>query len=107
MPDPSRPAPKFASVLLGPLSIPGIGLGAVMLLFSLGSSLLPRSAMMQGVVSSLSFTFCYALAALIWFAARWILGLFGVSIEVDAIPSIVRWVLLGFVGAVLVTLALL
>jgi uncharacterized membrane protein len=107
MPDPSRTAPKFVSVLLSPLSIPGIGFGAVMLWFSLGSSLLPRSAMMQGVVSALSFTFGYALAALIWFAARRALDLFGVSVEVDAIPSIVRWVLLGLVGVVFVTLALL
>jgi uncharacterized membrane protein len=90
MPDPSRAAPEFASVLLGPLSIPGIGLGAVMLWFSLGSSLLPRSAMMQGVFSALSFTFGYALAVLIWSATRCALDLFGVSVEVDAIPSIVR-----------------
>jgi len=75
--------------------------------FSLGSSLLPRSAMMQGVVSALSFTFGYAVAVLVWSVVRWVLELFGVTVAADAIPSVVRWILLGLIGVVLAAMALL
>lgn len=94
-------------VLFGPLSIPGIGLGVVMFWFSLGSSLLPRSAMMQGVVSALSFTFGYAVAVLLWFLIRWVVGLFGVEVSEDAIPSAVRWIFLGIGGLIVVAEAVL
>ncbi len=102
----SRPSPKFVSVLIEPLSVPGIGLGTVLLWFSLGSSLLPRSAMMQGVVSGLSFVFGYAVGVLVWFIIRWILKLFGVAVEHDALPKLVRWILLGLAGIVFAVMAL-
>ncbi|MCL1693469.1 MAG: alpha/beta hydrolase [Actinomycetia bacterium] len=100
-----RPAPGFLSVVTMSPSIPGLGLGVAMLWFSLGSSLLPRSAMMQGIVSALSFTVGYGLAVLAWFFVRRVLGLFHVVVDRDAIPGLVRWVLLGLAGVVLVVMA--
>lgn len=38
--------------------------------FSLGSSLLPRSPMMQGVVSALSFVFGYGVGVFVWFLVK-------------------------------------
>ncbi len=102
-----RAAPKFLSVLFGPLSTPGVGLGALLLWFSLGSSLLPRSAMMQGVVSALSFSFGYMVAVLLWFILRLGLRLFDIRLDDEAIPSLVRWVLLALVAVVLATMALM
>jgi len=55
MPDLELSTPAHHKVLLAKHSMPGLVLGTVMLWFSLGSSLLPRAAMMQGVVSALSF----------------------------------------------------
>lgn len=104
--DKERPAPKFLSVIAAPPSIPGLGLGVVMLWFSLGSSLLPRSAMMQGVISALSSMAGYGLAVLVWFVARWILERFHVVADRDAIPGVVRWVLLGSGAVVLAVMAL-
>ncbi|MCL1593623.1 MAG: alpha/beta-hydrolase family protein [Actinomycetia bacterium] len=102
-----RSAPRFLAVIFGHLSTSGIGLGVVMMWFSLGSSLLPRSPMMQGVISALSFTVGYAIAVLAWFTIRWVLGLFDVDVDAEALPELVRWLLLGTVGAVLVVLILL
>lgn len=104
--DKERPAPKFLSVIAAPPSIPGLGLGVVMLWFSLGSSLLPRSAMMQGVISALSSMAGYGLAVLVWFVARWILERFHFVADRDAIPGVVRWVLLGSGAVVLAVMAL-
>lgn len=106
MTDKERPAPKFLSVIAAPPSIPGLGLGVVMLWFSLGSSLLPRSAMMQGIISALSFVAGYGTAVLVWFVVRWILERFHVVADRDAFPGVVRWVLLGAGAVVLAVMAL-
>ncbi|MEA2010856.1 MAG: alpha/beta-hydrolase family protein [Actinomycetota bacterium] len=106
MTDKERPAPGFLSVIAAPPSIPGLGLGVVMLWFSLGSSLLPRSAMMQGVISALSSMAGYGIAVLVWFVVRWILERFHVVADRDAIPGVVRWVLLGTGAVVLAVMAL-
>jgi uncharacterized membrane protein len=87
-------------VIFGRLSIPGIGLGLVLFWFSLGSSLLPRSAMMQGVISALSFTTGYVVGILVWFLIRWVFGLFHIDVASDLLPNWIRWILLGLVGAV-------
>ncbi len=63
-------APKYVATLLSPPSNVGTVLGLLLLWFSLGSSLLPRSPMMQGVVSALSFAFGYAVGVLLWIAIR-------------------------------------
>ena len=102
MTDSTRQSPKFTAVLLGHLSVPGSALGLVLFWFALGSSLLPRSAMMQGVVSALSLAFGYAVGVLAWFLIRWIFGLFHVDLDRDLFPSWVRWVLLGLFVAILV-----
>ena len=91
----SRPMPTFSSVVFGPLSISGLVVGLVLLWFSLGSSLLPRSAMMQGIVSALSLAFGYAIGVLVWFLVRWVSDLVSEGLDVDSIPSVVGWVALG------------
>ena len=85
--------------MFGPLSGPGLTVGFVLLWFSLGSSLLPRSALMQGIVSALSLAFGYAVGVLIWFLVRWVSGLVSGGLTKDSIPSVVTWVAL--VGIVL------
>ncbi len=100
--DSTRPAPKFLSVVFGHVSIPGAALGVVLFWFSLGSSLLPRSPMMQGVISALSITFGYAVGVFVWFLIRWILARFHVEVERDLLPSWVRWTVVGLFVAVLV-----
>ena len=107
MTDVQRPSPKYLSTLFGSLSVPGVALGIVLMWFSLGSSLLPRSAMMQGVVSALSFTFGYAFGVLVWCSIRWIFKVFGVSVESDAAPPLVRWILYGLVVVVFAAMALM
>jgi len=51
-------------VLLDALSSPGVLVGTLFFAFSLTPSLLPRSALMQGIVSGLSFAAGYGLAVL-------------------------------------------
>jgi uncharacterized membrane protein len=96
--DISRRQPSFLSVMFGPLSSPGLVVGLVLLWFSLGSSLLPRSAMMQGVVSALSLAIGYAVGVLVWRLVRWVSGLMSEGLAQDAIPSIVRWIALAGVA---------
>lgn len=96
--DSSRPTPSFTSVMFGPLSSPGLVIGLVLVWFSLGSSLLPRSALMQGIVSGLSLAFGYGVGVLIWLLVRWVAGLVSGGMAEDSIPSVVRWVALGGVA---------
>ena len=91
----SRTADPYLKVVFGPLSSAGLVLGAVLFWFSLGSSLLPRSSMMQGVVSTLSFAFGYALGVLAWFVVKRIAGLFSSSGFAE--PAWLRGLLLGVV----------
>jgi len=92
MAESSRSRPSFVSVVFGPLSTPGLLVGLVLAWFSLGSSLLPRSAMMQGVVSALSLVFGYAVGVLAWLLVRWVVGLISDDMAEDSIPGVVRWV---------------
>jgi uncharacterized membrane protein len=91
MTDSSRPVPSFFSVIFGPLSIPGLFVGLILLWFSLGSSLLPRSGLMQGIVSALSLAFGYAVGVLLWFIVRWVVGLVSEGLAEDSIPPVARW----------------
>ena len=102
MADTERRAPKYHEVLFGALSVPGVILGALLMAFSFGPSLLPREPMMQGVLGALSFTFGYALGVLVWFLVRWIAKLIGKPIQKDAGPAWLHWAALGIVGAVFV-----
>jgi uncharacterized membrane protein len=94
--------PPYHTVLFGPLAISGVTLGAVLLWFSFGSSLLPREPMMQGVIAALSFTFGYALGVLVWFLVRWVAKLLGSTFSKDSAPSWLRWAVLGMVAAIFV-----
>jgi len=76
MSDPERSTLAYHKVLFAKHSMPGLVLGTIMLWFSLGSSLLPRNATMQGVVSALSFVFGYGIGVLLWYVARWVGRLF-------------------------------
>ena len=96
MTESSRPAPSFLSVMFGPLSAPGLIVGLVLLWFSLGSSLLPRSALMQGIVSALSLAFGYGVGVLIWFLVRWISRLISDGLTKGSIPPLVSQ--LAFAG---------
>lgn len=101
---PERRTPKYLHVILTRPSPAGTLLGLVFLWFSLGSSLLPRSAMMQGVLSALSFAFGYSVGVLAWALIRRVAGLFGGEIETDPFPGWVHWTLLGLgVGIFAVT----
>lgn len=102
MAEDTRKTPPYHKVLFGALSTPGVVLGAVLLWFSFGSSLLPRDPMMQGVLGALSFTFGYALGVLIWFLIRWAAKLFGKPISNDAGPTWLPWAAVGMVGAIFV-----
>ena len=84
--------------MFGPLS--GLGLigGLVLGWFSLGSSLLPRSALMQGIVSALSLAFGYAVGVLVWFLVRWISRLGSGGLSEDSIGSRVRWAAVAGIG---------
>jgi uncharacterized membrane protein len=84
MAEDTRKTPPYHRVLFGAHSTPGVVLGAALLWFSFGSSLLPRDPMMQGVLGALSFTFGYALGVLIWFLIRSAVKLFGKPIPNDA-----------------------
>jgi uncharacterized membrane protein len=94
--------------MFGPLSVPGLVGGLVLVWFSLGSSLLPRSALMQGIISALSLAFGYAVGVLVWFLVRWLsrLGSDGLTqdaidyrfrraavagIGITAVVAVVRW----------------
>lgn len=72
-----RSAPQYSSVLLAAPSTGGATLGLILLWFSLGSSLLPRSPMMQGVVGALSLVFGYALGAFACFLVAAVVKRFG------------------------------
>jgi uncharacterized membrane protein len=102
MADSTRETPPYYRILFGALSIPGTTLGAVLLWFSYGSSLLPREPMMQGVLGALSFTFGYATGVLAWFLFKWVAKLVRKPIANDAGPSWLRWATIGMVGAVFV-----
>ena len=93
--DSSRPMPSFLSIIFGPLSSPGLVVGLVLLWFSLGSSLLPRSALMQGIISALSLAFGYGVGVLLWFLVRWVSGMVSDGFSEDSIPSVVRWAALA------------
>jgi uncharacterized membrane protein len=97
-----RTTDPFLEVVFGPLSSAGLALGVIMLWFSLGSSLLPRSGMMQGVVSALSFAVGYALGALIWLIIKQIAAIFSSGEFTE--PLWLRGLLLGAVAAVFVVL---
>ncbi|MFV2000925.1 MAG: alpha/beta-hydrolase N-terminal domain-containing protein, partial [Acidimicrobiia bacterium] len=101
MSDLERSTPAYHKVLLAKHSMPGLVLGTIMLWFSLGSSLLPRAAMMQGVVSALSFVFGYGIGVLLWYFARWVGRLFGKNLSCDIAPGWLRLTFLGITGAVL------
>ena len=102
MADATRKTPRYHRVLFGALSIPGVILGAVLLWFSFGSSLLPREPMMQGVLGALSFTFGYAIGVLVWFLIKWVAKLISKPIPKDAGPTWLRWVAIGSIGAIFV-----
>ncbi len=91
MTDQARSKPSFVAVVFGPLSIPGLFVGLVLVWFSLGSSLLPRSGMMQGIVSALSLAFGYAVGVLVWFLVRWVAGLVSDGFSEDSLHGIIRW----------------
>lgn len=101
MVDTERSAPAYHAVLFGSPSMPGLVLGTVMLWFSLGSSLLPRAAMMQGVVSALSFVFGYAIGVFAWFLVQMVGRLFGKSISCDIAPNWLQWTFRAVTVAVL------
>ena len=84
--------------MFGPLSGPGLIGGLVLVWFSLGSSLLPRSALMQGIVSALSLAFGYAVGVLVWFLVRWISRLGSGGLSEDSIGSRVRWAAVAGIG---------
>ena len=84
--------------MFGPLSGPGLIGGFVLVWFSLGSSLLPRSALMQGIVSALSLAFGYAVGVLVWFLVRWISRLGSGGLSEDSIGSRVRWAAVAGIG---------
>ena len=86
-----RHVPPYLRTLVAPPSVVGSALGVVMLWFSLGSSLLPRSALMQGIVSALSLAFGYAVAVLVWFAVKWVLRRFDVDVDEQRAPQWVHW----------------
>ena len=102
MADDTRTTPPYHKVLFGALSTPGAVLGAVLLWFSFGSSLLPRDPMMQGVLGALSFTFGYAIGVLIWFLIRWVAKMFGKPISSGAGPAWLPWASAGMIGAIFV-----
>jgi uncharacterized membrane protein len=90
--------PSFLSVIFGPLSAAGLVGGLVLVWFSLGSSLLPRSAMMQGIISALSLAFGYAVGVLVWFLVRWFSRLGSDGLTEDSIGSRVRWAAVVGIG---------
>jgi len=90
--------PSFLSVIFGPLSAPGLIGGLVLVWFSLGSSLLPRSALMQGIISALSLAFGYAVGVLVWLLVRWFSRLGSGGLTEDSIGSRVRWVAVAGIG---------
>jgi uncharacterized membrane protein len=90
--------PSFLSVIFGPLSAPGLFGGLVLVWFSLGSSLLPRSALMQGIVSALSLAFGYAVGVLVWFLVRWFSRLGSDGLTEDSIGSRVRRAAVAGIG---------
>lgn len=99
--DTERSAPAYHKVLFSSPSMPGVVLGTVMLWFSLGSSLLPRAAMMQGIVSALSFVFGYAVGVFAWFLVQMVGRLFGKSISCDIAPDWLQWTFRGMTVVVL------
>jgi uncharacterized membrane protein len=102
MADDTRRTPPYHKVLFGALSTPGVVLGAILLWFSFGSSLLPREPMMQGVLGALSFAFGYAIGVLVWFLVKWVAKLVSKPIPKDAGPTWLRWVAIGSVGAIFI-----
>lgn len=62
--------PRGRSKLFAPLSHGGLVAGLVFLGFSLTPSLLPRSPLLQGLVSGVSFTIGYGLGALLFWAGE-------------------------------------
>ena len=96
--DSSRITPSFPAVMFGQLSSVGLVFGLVLLWFSLGSSLLPRSALMQGIVSALSLAFGYGVGVFGWFLVRWVSRLVSGGLAEDSIPPVVRWLALGGIG---------
>jgi len=101
MVDTDDSTPAYHTLLFSSPSMPGVVLGTVMLWFSLGSSLLPRAATMQGAVSALSFVFGYAVGVLAWFVVRMVGRLFGKSISCDIAPNWLQWTFRGMTVAVL------
>src|SRR5690606_23944785 len=60
----SPPASRTDRLFFQSLSSPGLLVGTLFFAFSLTPSLLPRSALMQGIVSGISFAAGYALAVI-------------------------------------------
>ena len=81
-----RPIPKVFSI---PVSEPGVITGIVFFILSLLPSLLPRSAMVQGVVSGVTFIFGYALGA----AGQWAWNYLGIPKPGGRVWKMIRWVL--------------
>jgi uncharacterized membrane protein len=67
--------------------------------FSLGSSLLPRSAMMQGIVGALSFAFGYGVGVFVWMLVKIVARRFGRDLSSE--PAWVKSVLAGVFVAIL------
>jgi uncharacterized membrane protein len=84
--------------MFAPLSAAGLVGGLVLVWFSLGSSLLPRAALMQGVISALSVAFGYAVGVLVWFLVRWFSRLGSDGLTEDSIGSRVRWAAVVGIG---------
>jgi uncharacterized membrane protein len=84
--------------MFAPLSAAGLVGGLVLVWFSLGSSLLPRAALMQGVISALSVAFGYAVGVLGWFLVRWFSRLGSDGLTEDSIGSRVRWAAVVGIG---------
>ena len=95
MADTTRTFPSFTSVMFGPLSAAGLVGGLLLVWFSLGSSLLPRSALMQGIVSALSLAFGYGVGVLVWLLVRRIAGMASHDLTEDSLPRVARWIALA------------
>lgn len=95
----SPSGPNYMAVVFAPPSNAGMAVGIILLWFSLGSSLLPRSPMMQGVVSALSFTFGYVVAVLVCFVVKSIIRATGRNVF-----SAPKWVRIALRTLLLTTL---